>query len=220
MKKRPYHLLLPTLSTTVLLSLTACSEAPEDRTSETQQDFFQALASHCGQAFEGARVVARTDREDMLQGDEALVVYFAECSDKQIFAPFHIGPSQDETDWDRSRTWIYSAHANRLELRHDHRLVDGSQDLSNTMYGGFTETAGRQQNGVHIQRFTFTERTGPQGEELGWQIEVEPGVRYTYGTYQGADWTWRVDFDLRQPVEAPPPAWGHENGYIEATARY
>ena len=168
------------------------------------QGFWDALAQHCGQAFEGVRLVARDDRPDLLQGDETLVVHFRECSDELLALPFHIGPP--DGDWDRSRTWrfTWAEDGERLELRHDHRLPDGSPDVDNTMYGGLSIGGDGQ-----VQRFLYTERVAEDGSALGWQIEIVPGERYTYGTFSGEDWTWRLDFDLAKPLpEAPPPPWG------------
>lgn len=168
------------------------------------QAFWDALASHCGQAFEGVRVVARDDRPDLLEGNETLVVHFRQCNDDLLAAPFHIGPP--DGDWDRSRTWrfTWTEDGQQLELRHDHRLADGSSDLDNTMYGGLSIGGDRS-----MQRFLYTERVADDGSALGWQIEIVPGERYTYGTFSGDQWTWRLDFDLSAPLaEPPPPPWG------------
>lgn len=191
-----------------VLALSACTERQRDIDIPPQQQFFAALHDLCGNAYRGERIVERQDN-DLLEGNEELIVHFAECSEDQIFAPFHI-EQPDEGGWDRSRTWIYTMHEDSLELRHDHRLEDGSEDEGNTMYGGYTEDEGS----FNRQHFIFTERTGPNDEVLGWRIEVEPGVRYSYGTMSDGEWTWRVDFDLTETVEAPPAAWGHEGGYL------
>lgn len=211
---RTFASVLVPLAAAATLSLTACTEAQRTPELDPQAQFFYELGQLCGNAYEGERVVAREDRDDMLQGDESLIVHFRECDANRVFAAFHIGESEGMGEWDRSRTWIYTQHDAHLELRHDHRLEDGSEDADNTMYGGFTQSSGQAADSTLIQRFLFDERTGPDGEELGWQVEIEPGVRYTYGTYQGDSWTWRVDFDLTQSVDAPPAAWGHEGGYI------
>lgn len=166
--------------------------------------FWSKLSQHCGQAFEGQRVVARDDRPDLLEGDERLIVHFRECSPELLALPFHIGPP--DGDWDRSRTWLYSWHEGQLELRHDHRLRSGEPDADNTMYGGFSIGVGS----ANEQAFLYTGRTADDGSALGWRIEIVPGKRYTYGTFSGDQWTWRLDFDLSQPLDELPPApWGH-----------
>lgn len=165
--------------------------------------FFDSLQTLCGQAFSGQRIVERPGR-DLLAGDEALVVHFRKCSETQVYAPFHIErPAQG--DWDRSRTWIYTLHDDHLTLSHDHREPDGS-DSEETGYGGFTTSPGTAQQ----QMFIFTERTGEQGEILGWRIELVPGERYSYGTMADGEWTWRVDFDLTTNIPTPPAPWGYE----------
>jgi len=191
-------------------SISACSESNEmaspanieQSASDPQALFWDAMAQQCGQAFAGERTVERPGRE-MLEGDEELIVHFRECEDNVIKAPFHIGKADGH--WDRSRTWIYTRHEDRLELDHDHRESDGSHS-EETGYGGFTVEPGSADR----QLFIYTQRTGEQGEVLGWRIEIVPGKRYTYGTMADGDWTWRLDFDLTQPVAAPPTPWGHE----------
>lgn len=172
-------------------------------TSTPQQQFWQALAQHCGKAYAGVLAVSRTDRPDILTGDEQLIVHFRQCEDNLLALPFHIG--KPDGSWDRSRTWRYSWHSEQLELRHDHRLPGGEPDLANTLYGGFSLAGGSGE----VQRFLFTERTAENGDALGWQIEIIAGERYSYGTFSGANWTWRLDFDLTQPLtELPPAPWG------------
>lgn len=189
--------------------LGACSEAPTAPEGSAQEQFFYNLSQLCGQAFRGTRVIERPQNE-LLEGDESLVVHFRECNDEQIFAAFHIEQPAEES-WDRSRTWVFSLHGDQLELRHDHREEDGSES-DNTMYGGFTETG---EGTARRQEFVFTERTGPNDEVLGWRVIIDPGVQYSYGTFSDDDWTWRVDFDLSEEVDAPPAAWGHEDGYAQ-----
>ena len=45
--------------------------------STPQQQFWQALAQHCGKAYAGVLAVRRTDRPDILAGDEQLIVHIA-----------------------------------------------------------------------------------------------------------------------------------------------
>ena len=121
------------------------------------------------------------------------------CTADAVRMPVRVGEN-------RSRTWIYTKHADKLELRHDHRTKDGHND-SVTMYGGFSYGEGT----AIRQEFQSLERTTESGYFRGWRIEIEPGVRYTYGTVRGNDWSWRIDFDLSQPLtELPPAPWGHE----------
>ncbi|MCH8536375.1 MAG: hypothetical protein LAT66_01270 [Alkalimonas sp.] len=168
------------------------------------EQFFQALAQHCGNAYPGG-LTLEPEGDDMLTGTEQLIVHFRECDDKQLKLPFHI-ELEAEQSWDRSRTWVISKHDDGLELRHDHRKPDGSDD-SNTMYGGFSVGEGS----AVLQQFQSIPRTEESGYFRGWRIEIEPGVRYTYGTVRGDGWSWRIDFDLSQPLaELPPPPWGHE----------
>lgn len=182
------------------LILTACSTE-----SQPYDLFFDQLAEHCGNAYPGS-LTLEPEGDEMLTGTEMLIVHFRECDENQLKVPFHI-ELEEEEDWDRSRTWIFTRHNDGLELRHDHRNRDGSDDEV-TMYGGFSVGDGTAMR----QEFQSVERTEETGIFRGWRIEIVPGDRYTYGTIRGEEWSWRVDFDLSEPLDEVPPApWGHEN---------
>jgi hypothetical protein len=166
--------------------------------------FFDQLAEHCGDAYPGS-LTLEPEGDEMLTGTEMLIVHFRECDENQLYVPFHIELEENE-DWDRSRTWIFTRHDDGLELRHDHRNRDGSSDEV-TMYGGFSVGAGTEMR----QEFQSIERSEETGIFRGWRIEIVPNDRYTYGTIRGDEWSWRVDFDLSEPLdEIPPSPWGHK----------
>jgi hypothetical protein len=133
-------------------------------------------------------------RNELLDPSERLVVHFHQCGDEELRFPLHVGEN-------RSRTWFFVRHADRLELRHDHRHEDGTEE-GNTWYGAFTADAGTE----YQQEFVF-ER---DGEQVGWRVQLEPGERFTYGTIRDGDWRHHLEFDLTDPVEAPPLPWGYE----------
>ena len=164
------------------------------------------LRAPCGQAFPG-RLERAPETSTMLQGEELLVVYFDVCEDDEVRLPFHI--EQLDGEWDRSRTWIFRpTDDGRIELRHDHRMPDGSEDEV-TWYGAWTIAEGS----ANQQEFIREDREWEDGVTRGWRVIIEPGVRYVYGTIRDGEWNWRVDFDLSEPMpEPPPPAWGYEDG--------
>jgi len=212
-----YRFTLPLVSCLImaLVLLTACEDespevVPDEDTLEAMADtvdrpadaWWDALQAHCGNAYAGG-LTLEPEGDEMLDGDELLIAHFRVCEDDRMEIPFHI-----ETDdgWDRSRTWILTRHDDRLELRHDHRTEDGEDD-DVTMYGGFTTGPGSAER----QEFLSQERTEETGIWRGWRLEIEEGERYTYGTVRDVNWSWRVDFDLTEPMDDTPPApWGHE----------
>ena len=162
--------------------------------------FWSRLHEHCGEAFEG-RLVTAAPGFDLLDGSERLIVHFRSCSDFETRLPFHIEEGPDA--WDRSRTWVFFNHgADGIELRHDHRHQDGSEE-ENTWYGGDAI-----EGETYWQRFVYPPRTEEMGVFMGWRVEIHPNERFTYGTMRDEEWTFRVDFDLSQNVDPPPPPWG------------
>ena len=208
------------------LALAACApDADQTEPAETQiaappaQDaFFAALSSHCGKAYAGQLV--SDDPADAGFVGAAMVMHVRECSETRIAVPFHI---QQAGEWDRSRTWLITRTDNGLRLKHDHRHKDGSDDAV-TMYGGDTADAGSAAaqdfpvDGFSVEMF---EREGLTASVTNiWTVEVDPaGAELAQFAYQlrrtqagGApeDRLFRVEFDLSQPVDAPPAAWGWE----------
>lgn len=164
--------------------------------------FWENLQRQCGEAFSG-RLTLEPPGDGMLTGTEELVVHFRACEEEEVRVPFHI-EKEVEGIWDRSRTWVFMRHREGLELRHDHRRPDGTEDRR-TWYGGFTAGEGT----AHRQDFASPERTARAGVPVGWRVEIVPGERYTYGTTHDGDYDWRIDFDLSRPIAEPPPPWGH-----------
>jgi hypothetical protein len=166
--------------------------APGDAAAQEPRDlFWDRLQSLCESAAEGQLLQAP---DEQIRPGQRLVVHFWECGDDEIRFPLHV-------DDNRSRTWVLIRHADHLELRHDHRIEDGSED-SNTWYGATTlapGTAGRQE--------FVTQRGDTSG---GWAIEIEPGVHFTYGTIRDSAWRHHLEFDLRTLIDLPPMHWGHE----------
>ena len=203
---KPSSILLLLLTIATFSCQKANDNAAEASTFDNQQPyeaFFDALALHCGNAYQGGLTTAPPG-DDMITFEDILVVHFRECDEIVIKAPFHIQTVADG-EWNRSRTWIFTKHQDGLELRHDHRKPDGSEDEV-TMYGGFQYGV----NEAGVQIFQSVPRTEESGIFRGWRIEIEPNVRYTYGTVRGDEWSWRIDFDLTTPIETPPAPWGHE----------
>lgn len=181
------------------LALAACASAPAPASPQAQ--FFANLRALCGQSFEG-RVVT-TDAADASFASERLVMQVRECSDDEIRVPFHVGEN-------RSRTWVITPTESGLRLKHDHRHEDGSEDTL-TQYGGDTAnegTAERQEFPVdQFSQTLFVNNNIPQSVTNVWAVEVYPGRMYAY-ELRRPNRHFRVEFDLTQPIAAPPPPWG------------
>lgn len=191
----------------IFMIIFALSCGSDDESSEAPDDagfvqFFEALKQECGNAYEG-RLMIQPDDVEMFTGTEKMVMHFWECSDNELKIPFHI-EDEETGEWDRSRTWIFTLHNDKLELRHDHRNPDGT-DEEVTMYGGYSFGPGSER----IQRIQ-SDQAEDDSEFRGWRIEYLPGNRYSYGTSRGTEWNIMVQFDLTEQIDTPPAPWGHE----------
>lgn len=190
------------------LTLSSCNSSPDHAAglTRTAADVFMAnIAQYCGQSFSG-RIVANNPPadNDPFEG-QPLIMQVRECTADEIRIPFHVGD-------DHSRTWILTRTDEGVQLKHDHRHADGSDDEV-TMYGGHTTdpgTAMRQEFPVDqfsIDMFTREDLTVSLTNV--WAMEIHPGRHFYYElARRDSDRLFRVEFDLRQTVPAPPPPWG------------
>lgn len=169
----------------------------------THDAFFDAISEHCGNAYRGTVTVDNADGDTF--ANETLIMHVRRCNETQLQIPFHVGE-------DASRTWLITKTGSGLSLKHDHRHSDGTEDVL-TQYGGHTVDAGWAQ----VQSFPadqyskelFVENAIPQSVGNTWQMYIYPD-QFTYRLIrQGRE--FRVDFDLTEPVEAPPAPWGYED---------
>lgn len=187
----------------IICTQTYASARPAPLVSIPSHDaFFDAIAQHCGKAFEGKVVF---DNDPSPAFDNTLVMHVRKCTDTELQVPFHVGD-------DASRTWIITKTGSGLSLKHDHRKPDGSDDPL-TMYGGHTIDAGYAQ----VQSFPADQyskelfvNTGiPQSIGNTWQMYIYP-EKFTYRLIrQGRE--FRVDFDLTKPIALPITPWGYED---------
>jgi hypothetical protein len=96
----------------------------------TAQDGFWAhLGALCESAAAG-RLLRAPEGDTQIDPDARLVVHFRDCGEREHRFPLHV-------DENRSRTWVFIRHEDALELRHDHRHPDGTEE-DNTWYGART----------------------------------------------------------------------------------
>jgi hypothetical protein len=201
------------LAASLLVSACAPREEPRPEAVTTATEtapadvFLARIAQHCGQAFEG-RIIANEPpptAEDPFTG-KRLVMHVRECSDNEIKIPFHVGD-------DHSRTWVLTRTATGLRLKHDHRHEDGTDDAL-TMYGGDTASPGtavRQEFPVDQHSIQMFEQQGLTASVVNvWAMEIEPNQRFLYELARPEQGRlFQVEFDLTNPVPAPPTPWGH-----------
>nr|WP_205663353.1 hypothetical protein [Alteromonas facilis] len=184
----------------IYLGISALVIALPSQAKSPAHDFFNQLKTHCGKAYAG-KISVDTPQGDAFQGQE-LVMHVRECNEEEIRIPFHVGE-------DRSRTWVIRYDQYGLSLKHDHRHKDGSEDTL-TQYGGTTTSIGYDSvQSFPADEYTkqlFADQKIPQSMDNVWQIFLYP-EQFTYRMYRPAR-EFKVDFDLTQPIEAPPAPWG------------
>ena len=168
----------------------------------SQDTFFSNLRQLCGKAFAGTVTVDNAPGDGFT--NKRLIMHVRKCSDSKLLIPFHVGE-------DASRIWVLTKTDTGLQLKHDHRHKDGSEDAV-TQYGGHTLEAGWDQvQSFPADDFTkslFVREGIPQSNGNTWQFFLYPKT-FTYRMVrEGRE--FRVDFDLTKPVQAPGAPWGWE----------
>ncbi|WP_340588501.1 hypothetical protein [Erythrobacter alti] len=211
-----YRTLTPLTATPLVLALAACASTPSvPALPAPQEAFWEALSSHCGEAYEGA--LESEDARDADWAGKRMIAHWAECSDTRIAIAFHVEDAGQPDGWNRSRTWLVTRTSEGLRLKHDHRHEDGHEDAV-TQYGGDTLSTGSrrvQDFPVDAYSIALFERDGLDLSLTNvWRLEVDPaderGGRFTYQLTRRNDPTrlFRVSFDASDPIAPPPPAWG------------
>jgi len=171
---------------------------------DPQAAFWDALASHCGNAYEGALV--SEDARDADMAGNAMIAHWAQCSDNRIAVAFHIFDGDAHGSWNRSRTWILTRNAGAITLKHDHRHADGTEDEL-SQYGGDSLTDGsaeRQAFPADAYSVALFTRTGRSVSNANvWAL----GLTETTFTYELArpNRLFRVAFDLTEPLASAAP---------------
>ncbi len=190
---------LTSLLTITILFVAGCSSDASVEASE-QDAFWSNLESLCGNAYRG-EMTAGNDADTSFAAAE-MVMHVRECNDDTIKIPFHVGD-------DRSRTWVVTRTDSGLRLKHDHRHEDGSED-DVTQYGGDTQDAGSA-TVQHFHADAYTADLLPAAASNVWTMEVHPDSVFAYALRREAEGRhFQVDFNLTEPVDAPPAPWGHE----------
>lgn len=187
----------------------ACATPIKANLARPEQDqFFESLSKLCGQSFAG-RMVTDHPLDAALKG-KSMVMHVRTCTADTIRIPLHV-------EDDRSRTWVITkggAADYALQLKHDHRHKDGSEDVI-TQYGGHTLAPGsstRQEFPADMDSKVLFERTGRPNSSLNtWAIEIHPNQRFIYEVTRPNRHV-RFEFDLSVPVASPPAPWGASAG--------
>lgn len=159
--------------------------------------FWTNLQKHCGKTYEG-KVITGGREGDGFTG-QRLLMNVLSCENRQIKIPFIAGEN-------RSRTWVLTRRENILELKHDHRHEDGSEDKI-TMYGGTATNSGSDTLQVFpADPYTCSLISYACGNV--WWITLHD-TRFTYNLRRiGSDRVFTVEFDLSRPVEYKEKPWG------------
>lgn len=162
------------------------------------EKFWQNLENRCGEAYEG-RITSKVPEGF---GGKKLIMHIRACDENTIKIPFFVGDN-------KSRTWVLSFEKEKMQLKHDHRHEDGSEDRV-TQYGGTATNTGSEV----LQIFPadpYTAALLPEAAGNIWYISLNENT-FSYNLKRiGSDTDFSVEFDLNKPVETPAAPWGWQD---------
>lgn len=158
---------------------------------DARDQFMATLMSMCGQRFEGGLTYA-IDPKNPYVGQKMSTEIV--CTSTDVRLPVLVGE-------DRSRTWIFTRTSTGLDLRHDHRHVDGTPETI-TMYGGLANEGGS----AISQSFpgdAITFKLFPGSETNIWTVSFSPdGSVLTYHLDRHA--RPRIEFVMKRTAARSP----------------
>lgn len=177
----------------------APAEVPPPPPQTPHQQFWSRLSALCGNAYAGYLTIG-TEDSDRAFGEAELKMHVKDCLDDEIRIPFHVGDN-------RSRTFIVRRDGDTLTLHHRHLDENGEIDEPHG-YGGATQSDGSARR----QEFVVDDATKaklPETRYNVWALEVVPGQMFAYELQRPEeDRFFRVEFDLAETIDTPPPPWG------------
>ncbi|MFO7744343.1 MAG: hypothetical protein R6V36_03045 [Psychroflexus sp.] len=201
------------LFTSLMICLVSCQNSSENNaktemsSAKTEaileeninQEFWDRISKLKGEAFEGV-VIEAPDGDDFR--GKRLLMHVLDVKKDTIYIPFNVGDN-------RSRTWILTKTNDGIQLKHDHRKEDGSDDEV-TMYGGVTPNTGFD----GLAMFPADQETVdllPGTATNLWWITIDD-KKFTYNLRRiGSSVKFSIGFDLESPIDKPEPSWGWEN---------
>lgn len=160
------------------------------------ENFWKQLQEHCGNSYEGI-ITKDLGNDDF--ANKKLLMHVRACNENEIKIPFFVGEN-------KSRTWILRFKNDRIQLKHDHRKPDGSEEKI-TQYGGTAPNTGLS----NVQVFPADPETAallPAAATNVWWVTLDDDF-FTYNLKRmGREGHFTVKFDLSNPVETPVAPWG------------
>lgn len=185
----------------VLGLMAGCGRVTKPLADPAQLEFWNGIRRLCGQSFPGELVTA-TGADTLLAG-QPLVLSVWQCYHRELRLAFHVGD-------DHSRVWLLSSAGEDRHLRLTHMLHDSMGSvLPFSGYGGDAARPGENDRQVFRADVNTVTRV-PSARGSTWLLELEPGRRFTYALENGGRVRFRVDFDLREPLDRRQPSpWGY-----------
>lgn len=134
--------------------------------------FFENLKSLKGKTVYGRAIYMpdTTQTNDFWGKELSFTVQQSKRSELRM--PFHVGEN-------KTRTWILKKTGNGIQLKHDHRHSDGSQD-SITNYGGDSDPAAGTALIQYFPADSFTAGLIPSAAKNRWIMEFSPDKKRLY----------------------------------------
>ncbi|MCC5905194.1 MAG: hypothetical protein JJU13_03230 [Balneolaceae bacterium] len=198
----------------LLIFLSACGEAepPETQYDHTPEEagmtqelspeqiaFWDNIQQHCGNAYEGVLADATPFYHSF--DVDRIVIHVRNCTDTLTHISLHL-------DDNHSRNLLLTKADGTLRLKHDHRNEDGTEEEI-TQYGGDAPKPGLETRQI-FEADAHTAEILPDRFDNFWFMDLMDEETFGYGVHWPKHGnSIRMEFDISNPVEAPPTPWGY-----------
>ena len=185
----------------VIPVLIACAPQNQGDAKKTKAAFTDNVRAFCGKAFAG-KIISQDDADADWRAEE-IKMHVRDCTNNEIKIALHVGEN-------RSRTWILRDEDGMFALRHDHRHEDGSPDAL-TYYGGHLGKITSTRAEFPADQSTkdlFDRENIPVSKANTWAMEARPKEGVFMYEMRRPNRDFRIKFDTKNPIKAPPTPWG------------
>ena len=190
---------------TLMLSIVffGCNDNSQNELSAEQLEFWERMEANCGNAYAGELADATPYYAADFEQVDQIRIHIRECSDELIHTSLHVND-------DHSRNLMLTRVDGTLQLKHDHRYEDGTEEEI-SQYGGLAPKPGLTRRQI-FEADDHTAEILPDRFDNFWFLDFMDDHTFAYGVHWPKHGhSIRLEFDLTETIEAPPAPWGYEN---------
>ena len=180
----------------------SCDANSGEELSEEQLAFWERMEENCGNAYDGELADATPYYAEDFEQVDQIRIHIRECSDELIHTSLHVNE-------DHSRNLMLTREQGTLQLKHDHRYEDGTEEEI-SQYGGLAPKPGLSRRQI-FEADSHTADILPDRFDNFWFLDFMDDETFAYGVHWPKHGhSIRLEFDITETIDPPPAPWGYD----------